>query len=414
MRAIHSMFRQLRYWYWRRFMRRTRKRAPTLGAALAGVTVLVAVMFVAAALVSKVTGVRAEKPSEPAPLVIEKMGSFFAGGIVITAPGTFDPTVCGALTCPTPAGQTLHADHMYVQYHIPPNARKLPLVMWHGCLSAAWESTPDDREGYQGIFVRRGWSVYIIDQPRQGRAGKSSVGTTITPTPSETYSFITFRFGIWPNLFPGVQFAGDPASLDHFFRQGGAAHGPSDNTVSSDAMASLFARIGPGVLVTHSASGLPGWMTAIKTPNVRGIIAYEPGRPTGADYLWPEGEVPAALTLSDGTPVSPGNAIPLADFLKLTKVPIQIVMGDNIPTTPNPLLGLDAWRLRLAYAREFVRVFNRHGGDGSVLHLPEAGLHGNTHFAFADLNNVQVADLMSKYLHEKGLDKRKDKQKDDH
>jgi hypothetical protein len=44
-----------------------------------------------------------------------------------------------------------------------------PLVMWHGCLSPAWEATPDGREGFQPIFVRRGWQVYVIDQPRSGR-----------------------------------------------------------------------------------------------------------------------------------------------------------------------------------------------------------------------------------------------------
>jgi hypothetical protein len=38
--------------------------------------------------------------------------------------------------------------------------------------------------------------------------------------------------------------------------------------------------------------------------------------------------------------------------------------------------------------------------------LPDAGLHGNTHSPFADLNNVAVADLLSKYLTEHGLDKR--------
>jgi hypothetical protein len=29
------------------------------------------------------------------PITIEKMGSFFVGGTVITAPGTFDPSKCG-------------------------------------------------------------------------------------------------------------------------------------------------------------------------------------------------------------------------------------------------------------------------------------------------------------------------------
>jgi hypothetical protein len=34
----------------------------------------------------------------------------------------------------------------------------------------------------------------------------------------------------------------------------------------------------------------------------------------------------------------------------------------------------------------------------------EIGIRGNTHFPFSDLNNLQVADLMSKFLSEKKLD----------
>jgi len=41
-----------------------------------------------------------------------------------------------------------------------------------------------------------------------------------------------------------------------------------------------------------------------------------------------------------------------------------------------------------------------------VLRLPDAGLKGNTHLPFADMNNVAVADLLSKYPAENGLDKR--------
>ena len=37
-------------------------------------------------------------------------------------------------------------------------------------------------------------------------------------------------------------------------------------------------------------------------------------------------------------------------------------------------------------------------------HLPEIGIRGNTHFAFSDLNNLQIADLMSKFLADKKLD----------
>jgi hypothetical protein len=41
-----------------------------------------------------------------------------------------------------------------------------------------------------------------------------------------------------------------------------------------------------------------------------------------------------------------------------------------------------------------------------VLLLPDAGLKGNTHIPFADMNNVAVADLLSKFLAENGLDRR--------
>ena len=41
-----------------------------------------------------------------------------------------------------------------------------------------------------------------------------------------------------------------------------------------------------------------------------------------------------------------------------------------------------------------------------MLHLPDAGLTGNTHFPFSDLNNDAVADLLLKYLAEHGLDRR--------
>ncbi|RMM45903.1 Exported protein [Pseudomonas syringae pv. aptata] len=39
-----------------------------------------------------------------------------------------------------------------------------------------------------------------------------------------------------------------------------------------------------------------------------------------------------------------------------------------------------------------------------LIHLPEIGIRGNTHFPMSDLNNVQIADLVAKFLAEKNLD----------
>jgi hypothetical protein len=54
---------------------------------------------------------------------------------------------------------------------------------------------------------------------------------------------------------------------------------------------------------------------------------------------------------------------------------------------------------------EWAGAVNRRGGDVTVVHLPEPGIRGNTHFAFSDLNNLQIADLLSTFLESKGLAK---------
>lgn len=332
--------------------------------------------------------------SAPAPLVIREQGSFFAGGTVITNPGIFDPYN------QTPAGQTFHGDHLYAFYQIPVNARRLPLVMLHGAgqFSKTWETTPDGREGYQNIFLRRGFGVYLVDQPRRGDAGRSTLPITITPTPDEMGTFGTFRLGIWPNFFPGVQFSTEPEALNQYFRQQTPNTGPFDLDVISSAIAAMFDKIGPGILLTHSQGGGPGWYTEMKSQNVRAIAAYEPG----SNFPFPAGEVPPPMPSSGGALTA--NAVPLSQFMQLTKIPIVIYYGDNIPNNPVANPGQDLWRVRVVMARLWRDAVNKRGGDVTVVHLPEIGILGNTHFAFSDLNNVHIADLLSQWLNEKGLD----------
>ena len=91
--------------------------------------------------------------------------------------------------------------------------------------------------------------------------------------------------------------------------------------------------------------------------------------------------------------------------LLLTKIPIIIYYGDFIPKEPMANPGQDGWRVRLEMARKWRDAVNKRGGDVTVVHLPEVGIKGNTHFPFSDLNNLQVAELMSTWLNKKGLDK---------
>ena len=328
------------------------------------------------------------------PLMIQEQGSFAVGGTVVTSSGYYDATNR------SPSGQTLHGDHAYVFYQVPVQPRKLPLVMWHGIgqFSKTWETTPDGREGFQNIFLRRRFSVYVIDQPRRGRAGRSTLPATITPKPDEEDWFSTFRLGIWPDFFPGVQFSREPEALNQYFRQITPDTGPLDPGLNSEAVTALFKKIGPAILVTHSHAGGMGWRLATKSSNVRAIVSYEPG----SSFIFPEGEVPSAMPSAGG--MLEGIGVALSDFMALTKIPIIIFYGDNIPSQPTANPGQDGWRVRLAMARLWRDAVNRRGGDVTVVHLPEIGIRGNTHFPFSDLNNVRIADELSTFLTTKQLD----------
>ena len=328
-----------------------------------------ALALVSAGLAASAGGLAAAADKEPKPLIIQEQGSFAVGGTVMTQPGTYDPVERG------PEGQTFHGDHAYVFYQIPVNARRLPLVLWHGR-----------------------FGVYVVDQPRRARGGRSTLPVTITPRPDEQAWFETFRLGLWPDFHPGVQFSRDPEALEQYFRQMTPDTGPIDIEVTSAAVAALFDRIGPGILVTHSHSGGMGWRTAIKSQNVRAIATYEPG----SNFVFPSGEVPAPLPSSAGPLEAVG--VPLSEFDLLTKIPIVIYYGDNIPETPSLNPGHDGWRVRLAMARLWADAVNRRGGDVTLVHLPAIGIRGNTHFPFSDLNGLQIADLLSAFLKKNGLD----------
>lgn len=318
-------------------------------------------------------------------LKITEQGSFAVGGTVMT----------------DSLGHTYHGDHAYVFYQKPADARKYPLVFAHGVgqFSKTWETTPDGREGFQNIFLRRGFSTYLVDQPRRGNAGRGTETVTLSPVFDEEVWFNRFRLGVWPDYFEGVQFSRDKDALDQYFRQMTPNVGSTDFEVYSDAYAALFDKIGPAVFVTHSQGGPVGWRTLLKTRNIKGIVSYEPG----GGIPFPEGQVPEEgkiLTLSRKTE---GIEVPMSDFMAYTEIPIIVYYGDNLPET-DERPELYEWTRRLHLMRKWAQMLNELGGDVTVVHLPEAGLHGNTHFPFSDLNNLEVADLLSAWLHEKKLD----------
>jgi pimeloyl-ACP methyl ester carboxylesterase len=258
--------------------------------------------------------------------------------------------------------------------------------------------------------------VYLVDFPRRGRSGQPTfngsfgnldgrqVVPNLTGKIGVQWGWTRVRLGPrYPEIFPVQQFPTDQASIEQFF-QSLVPTVSDDATVITDALVALLDKIGPAILVTHSQSGLFGWLTVIRRPNlVKAVVSYEPG------VVFPDGAVPPPIPLFKGTMVA-GTAVPPTDFAKLTKVPLQVVYGDNIPTSPIPDLVADGRRAQVVASRLFATVVNDQGGDTEILHLPDAGLRGNSHFMFSDLNNGAVADQLALFLHKKGLDRRKESQ----
>src|SRR3954453_22224741 len=94
---------------------------------------------------------QAQKAKEP--LVIAKLGNFFVGGS-----HNANDQMVGA---------------MYVEYVIPQNQKQpYPIILVHGGgqIGAGWTQTLDGREGWTQYFVRRGFAVYVVDQPARGRS----------------------------------------------------------------------------------------------------------------------------------------------------------------------------------------------------------------------------------------------------
>lgn len=330
------------------------------------------------------------------PLMIERQGQFPVGGTMIERPGTFDPDTFVSWTSPVQDGQTYRCDHAFARYQIPVEAKKIPLLFVHGFGSdgVCWETTPDGRDGFATLLLRNGYSTYVLDLPGRGHASRTSAEVSIKPVADEEFWFDIWRMGIWPKWHDGIQFPQDSLSVSNFFRQ--MVPDLSNHQLDVTALDDMASKIGDHILVTHSAGGFPGWMSAMNNTTVKGVVALEPG-----GFVFPYGEVPAPLPgLTGGLAGVPVQA---DKFIELTCKPIVIYFGDFIPESDATTLGGSNWEVRLKMAREFVNTVNRHGGNATLVELPKIGIKGNSHFLMQELNNDAIAAHVAKWLNENGL-----------
>jgi pimeloyl-ACP methyl ester carboxylesterase len=328
------------------------------------------VVIAALALGASHPGTAAEAAGKKAraPLVIAEQGDFYVGGQVVFSPATSS----SGENDPNPGHVVI--DQMYVQYQVPA-ARKyrLPVVMVHGSwhTGKTYGSTPDGREGWGTYFVRKGFSTYIVDDPNRGRSSYDMTAmnlvrlgmappSALPPILQRTNeaAWTGFRIGPAPGVgHEGGQFPVEAA--DQYFAQlTDNYRAPEENAKITAALIALLDRIGPAIVMTHSQSGPFGWGAALARPAlVKGIVSVEP------------------ISLPAFT-----------RFAELARVPVTIIRADFDSATA------------VTQAQTFVDNLSAAGGRASFIRLPEFGITGNSHMMMLERNNLEIADLVIRWI----------------
>lgn len=287
-------------------------------------------------------------------------------------------------------GNTAHVGHANVLYQIPEQESGLPMVYLHGYGQSrmGWMTTPDDRDGWSTMFLRKGHSAFLVDQPGRGEAGAATEMTmdgmldawaadSKEYKPGDQAWYTHFRIGrVAPERYEGSQFPAGDEAQNQFFRQ------MTPNTTSFDqagiaqamgeVMADVRAMTGEkSIFVTHSQGGAVGWDVPVE--NIAAIVAIEPG----------------------GTP-RPGSE----QYQRLldAKIPVVVYFGDYIDNGPEDIMSTGFWKGVRDGALAFAEQYNTDGGVAEVIDLPKIGMTGNSHFMFQELNNAQIADHIEAWL----------------
>ncbi|QJU54157.1 alpha/beta fold hydrolase [Herbiconiux sp. KACC 21604] len=281
---------------------------------------------------------------------------------------------------------TVQRAPLFVEWEAPAEiTRPYPLVLVHGGGGQItdWRGTPDGRPGWADKFVDAGYLVYLVDRPAHGR---SWAHPDVVGAPGAQFSY-EMAMGLFDTDIPGHDQSlwsggiGDPG-LDQLTAGMGflLADLAESHRMDQDRISRLLDRIGPAVLVTHSAGGPTGWLVADARPElVKAHVAIEPMGPPfhefgpGSRLDWglaaaplryePEVTDPAELEASPGS-----HRLPALEGL-----PVVVVVGETSPFT--------------AWAPLMVEYVNAAGGSAEFLNLGDAGVHGNGHAMMLEKNS---------------------------
>lgn len=369
-------------------------------------------------------------------MVLEKTGGYAVGGTRIADPsGT---------------GETLSCDHGYAEYFIPAAPRRqTSILLMHSSSTQVYQNRWDGGTGFKDLLLRRGYPVFLLDQPGVGRASWSCDQSAYVPRYLDRWNFPAWNFGpsygewwagtqfpigtvpqgtkptengTWPSnavpapdqlekTDPVFRRAYDQAMRARYFKPNsthatllaadavtvgvdGGMFGVGAALAQGAARTFMNADDGGVVIIANAGAGLQALLAAVKSVSsrIRAILAFE-----CIGYVFPEGD--SAVNATEAANTDPGPFGPFVvprspDFARLLKIPTVFYWSHNRSET---------WD-HVVKSRQLTRTINELGGNAEVVVLDEIGFPGSTHVTVADMNNEALVGLVDKFLEKHKLD----------
>lgn len=313
-------------------------------------------------------------------ITIKKRGSFYVGGEKITLKSLpiEDISYMNKFTFHSDPNGTHWVKQMYVQYtEITQPKISYPVLMWHGggLTGVTWETTPDGRDGWDTLFLKMGYHVFISDAVERGRASWAKF-PEINPTPPifHTYEarWLNLKMGeTYPVPYKGLRF---PIKYyDQLMMQSVPRWLTSDQW-AIDAYIQYIKKMQCNyngvIIIAHSQGCLYAQEIMKKFPDfIKAVIFVENVcLPKETENLSAFSHIPQLYIYGD--------------FMD------KKIVHDWVNTTRN---AIPKWKLYL----------NKIHADHTWMELPKMGISGNSHMLMMDNNNHDIAKMIDNWLTKK-------------
>ena len=310
---------------------------------------------------------------------VREIGSFYVGGRAVSLRGLPERLRVRAAAAPAekidPNGD-FQTGQIYVQFVKLARPYRLPLLLLPGgsVTGVTYETTPDGRAGWQLLFLRRGYSVYIADTAQAGRAPWARYPEINADEPVfRTAQFLweVFRIGPEQSLAEsgGPKSYGDTRFPVNAFRELVKQAAPRFRVPREEerkGYEELLGKVCPCIVLAHSAAG-----------------------PLVLDAMLARPELVAGVVL-----LEPSGAPQASEAARVKAVPHLFIWGDHLDLD-HPQGG---WAQQYFGAQRFHDALRATGGTSTWIYLPERGIRGNSHLLMMDDNSAEIAGLIHDWI----------------